>query len=97
MTKNMLKVFEDKGFCVDKEKGGGFFITRYTPAGEDWGFHLDKLEDIKQYAEDFDVDEEFEMWVEAKKSGFEGVPSYCELYQDQLWKQKVLNVLASFF
>lgn len=48
-------------------------------------------EDIFDYAEDFDSDSEFEMWVEAKIQGDKSVPGYPELYKDQLWKEKILK------
>lgn len=91
--KNIKKILEDNNFVVTKE-GNQYFISQYTPAGEDWGFYLDKLEDLKTYAENFDPDEEFEMWVEAKKNGVSDVPSYRELLDDQEWKQEILLKMA---
>lgn len=91
---NILEILENNGFSVTDE-GNGFFINQYTPAGEDWGFHLDELADIKEYAENFDPDEEFEMWVDAKKNGVAGVPSYAELLHDQIWKRDILRTVAN--
>lgn len=91
--KKLIEVFKKHGFCVNEEDRQ-FFVSQCTPAGEDWGFYLDNLEDIKDYANNFDPDEEFEMWVEAKRNGCAGVPSYRELLEDQEWKQEVLQDLA---
>lgn len=90
----MKEILENNGFLVTDE-GNGYFIEQYTPAGEDWGFYLDNLADIKKYAENFDENEEFEMWVEAKKNGVAGVPDYSDLWQDQLWKKEILNTVAN--
>lgn len=90
---DIKQLLEDNDFDVTKEDNR-YFIHQYTPAGEDWGFYLDNLEDLKDYAENFDVDEEFEMWVEAKKNGVSGVPSYRELLDDQQWKQDILTKIA---
>ena len=70
---------------------GGYYISRYTPEGEDWGFELDKLEDIESFIENFDPEEEFEMWIEAKHSGVSGVPSPMPLWKDQQWKENILD------
>ena len=90
ITKQRLEKY---GFDVSKEENG-YSIQQYTPAGEDWWLYFDKLDDIKQYAENFDEGEEFSMWVQAKQNGVRGVPEYSELWQDQLWKKEILKSVA---
>ena len=90
---NIKKILENNGFKVEKETSG-FAISQYTPAGEDWSVYVSKLKDIKEYANNFDPEEEFSMWVEAKNHGFKGVPGIAELWQDQLWKQEILKKCA---
>ena len=92
--RNIVEVFTNYGFFVQKESDG-WNISKYTPAGEDWWFCLNKLEDIKDYAENFNPEEEFEVWVEAKKNGEKGIPPYGELWQDQIWKQNMLKNVAN--
>ena len=92
-NKTIIKILEDNGFRVNKENNQ-YLISQYTPAGEDWGFYLEDLHDLPKYAENFDVDENFEMWVEAKQNGVEGVPSYSVLLKDQQWKQQTLRKVA---
>lgn len=95
--KKIIKILESNGFDVTRESDEQqWFIHQYTPAGEDWGFYLENLDDLVDYAENFDPDDEFEMWVEAKKNGTRGVPSYSELFEDQLWKQNILKEVADF-
>lgn len=91
--KNIKEILENKGFSVTDE-GNNFFVSQYTPAGEDWGFYLDNLEDIKSYAENFDPDEEFSFWMEAR-GRVRGVPSPHDLWEDQCWKQDLFNKILN--
>lgn len=88
--KKIETLLEEKGFTVRKYEDE-FELQQYTPAGEDWFIVLNKLEDIKDYAEDFDEEEEFEFWVTAD---VRGKPSVSELWKDQLWKKELLNSIA---
>lgn len=65
-------------------------MQQETPAGEDWNLSFNKLQDIKDYAENYDPEEDFNIWIEAKQNG---VPGVAELWQDQLWKQNLLSRL----
>lgn len=93
MKTKIQKLLEKNGFEVEKTPDG-WEIAQYTPAGEDWRLYFDKLVDIVPYADNFDEEEEFNMWVEAKRAGVSGVPSHAELWQDQLWKKNTLNDVA---
>lgn len=81
------KVLENNGFTVTRN-GNCWFVSQYTPAGEDWCITFYPLSDVKIYAENYDPEEDFKMWI---NSGAKGVPSVPELWKDQLWKQEVLN------
>lgn len=51
-------------------------LEKYSPAGEDFFFCVDKkdfIQNVIEYAEDFDADEHAEMWVENRHS-VKGVP-----------------------
>lgn len=93
MTKNIKKILENNGFDVNVIDGG-YEVSQYTPAEEDWILTFNKLEDIVDYAENFDPEEEFTMWIKAKQNGVRGIPSVPELWKDQLWKQELLNKVA---
>lgn len=93
MNKKIKKILENKGFNITGELQS-FELSIFTPAGEDWNICLDALEDIENYANGFDPEEEFTMWINAKQQGFQGVPSVPELWQDQLWKQNLLNEIV---
>lgn len=83
------QIFEYYDFNV-YDTGDGFELSQYTPEGEDWYIYLNNLEDIVEYAEDFDAGEEFKVWFGANR----GEPDVAELWEDQLWKQKLLNKVA---
>lgn len=67
--------------------------------GEDFGFTINKDEDyieqIENYADNFDVDEHAEMWVKAKAEGVSGIPSITELVDDARDIQKMLYDLVN--
>ena len=51
-------------------------LEKYSPAGEDFFFCVNKkdfIQNVIEYAEDFDADEHAEMWVENRHS-VKGVP-----------------------
>lgn len=97
MVKTIKQIIEDNGFEVIPGPND-YDIGKYTPAGEDWHIAVWKLTDLVEYAENFDPDDEMEMWCEAKQHGSEhmrkSIPGYGELWQDQLWKQKILKKMA---
>lgn len=91
---------------IDKCEALGWFV-RYddeftelyqeSPAGEDFGFEVGTenfVENVKQYAADFDPDEHIAMWIEAKGSGTSGVPSTRELVHDAEDIDEMLQNLA---
>ena len=88
------KILEDNGFKVEKVNGG-YELSQYTPAGEDWILTFEKLEDIVNYAENYEPAEDFVMWYEAKKSGTRGVPDNTILWEDQQWKKELLEKIVS--
>ena len=96
MTDNqIIKILERNGFDVSKDGDACWEIRQYTPAGEDWGFYVDELSDIKEYSENFDPEEDFTMWAEARMyNRVQGVPDIPTLWKDQLWKQNQLKKVA---
>lgn len=75
-------------------------FRQYSPAGEDFSFIVNTVtpkeivEQVVEYADDFDIDEHIEMWIEAKRNGVLGVPSTRELVCDAEDISKMLNTLT---
>lgn len=58
-------------------------------------FYVDELSDIKGYSDNFDPEEEFNMWAEVRMyNRVRGIPDIPTLWKDQLWKQKTLEKVA---
>ena len=51
--KNLEYIIEQHGFDIVYQEDT-IWIGQYTPAGEDWNLYFDKLEDIIEYAEEYD-------------------------------------------
>lgn len=78
-------------------------IRKPSPAGEDFGFYIHKSEaedadgfarEVRRFADEFDPDENVEMWVEAKRNGGKGIPDVRTLVQDADDIQEMLDNLA---
>lgn len=87
--KQLLNELENLEFNISNSN----IITAqcYTPAGEDWVIEFESLEDFISYAENFDIEENLRMWIEAKENGITGVPDIETLLKDQKWKKNLLN------
>lgn len=92
---------------IDKCEALGWFV-RYddectelyqkSPAGEDFGFEVGTenfVENVEQYAVDFDPDEHIAMWIKSERFGTSGVPSARELVHDAEAIDEMLQNLAS--
>lgn len=87
---NLKRALEKNGFKVER-MSDGWFISQYTPAGEDWGLTFSPLKEFIEYAEEYDPEQDFGVWMEAKYHGTKGIPEPSELWKDQLWKQETLK------
>lgn len=76
-------------------------FSQYSPAGQDFSFEVfyDNLgeidEKVFEFWQNYDIDEEVEMWLEAKRNGVSGVPSASVLVRDQEEIDKMIETLWS--
>ena len=74
-------------------------LEKYSPAGEDFFFCVDKkdfINNVIEYAEDFDADEHAEMWIDNRHS-VRGVPqSIRTLIDDADAIKEMLVELANY-
>lgn len=73
-------------------------LRKESPAGEDFSICVDSknfIQNVKEYAANFDIDEHIELWIEAKRNGVKGVPSARELVYDAEAICKMLQELAA--
>lgn len=106
LSQNILDILENNGFDTENLEFGkqdeSFFIelNQCTPEGEDWwitiwsdGTDAGFIKNIIERADNFDIDEEVEPWIELR--GEQGVPnSIVALIDDARWKQTTLRALA---
>lgn len=101
----LKKIIEKKGFEISDTTFGtenepGWDLQQFTPLGEDWYVSIPHnnnvdtfIENLKSYANNFDIDEEVEPYIEMR--GKKGVPeSISDLLEDAKWKQKTLKALT---
>lgn len=110
LSKDIIKIVEECGFSMNIEKqntGNELFdnycadLNQSTPEGEDWwesvvfdGTDSDFIDEIRNRAYNFDVDEEVEIWIPHRGEG--GCPSsILALVEDAEWKKKKLSDLSS--
>lgn len=97
MNKKYLETCENLDWEIYEDDDGTVELRTESPAGEDFSFAVNSkkfVEDIKEYAANFDIDEHIEMWVEAKNNGVGGIPSIRELVKDAEDIDKMLQELA---
>lgn len=87
------------GWHITDYKNGSFYFSKYSPAGQDFGFEVEG-EDIKdlagsiyKYYEDYDVSHEAYLWLDEWGHGRNGAPydmkdvyEDMEACQDMVWE-----------
>lgn len=98
LRKKYRDACETLGWSLTDEGDGNIYVNQPSPKGEDFGFSVpaaDFVRAVRDYYQDFDVDEHVEMWLEARKSGVQGIPSSIrELVKDAEDIDDMLKELA---
>lgn len=94
----LKKVCEELGWSVHEEDNE-YYLSKYSPAGEDFGFYIPKdnpYEEVQEYSDNFDPDEHCIMWIKEMNT-VSGVPqSVRELISDAEAIAGMLNELATY-
>lgn len=97
MNSKYIEVCERLDWTVREYKDGSVDVAKQSPAGEDFSFGVSSdhfVQEVKEYAAYFDVDEHVELWVNGRGKG--GVPSRIrELVDDAEAIDKMLQELAA--
>lgn len=75
MNKELKDKLEELGWFITKEPDG-WYLSQYSPAGEDFGFSVSDanfIDDVKDFVDEYDVDEHVELWIDDR--GTHGIPS----------------------
>lgn len=101
LENKMIEAAEKLGWSITIDRSDGTWeFSQGSPAGEDFSFTAggtdleSVIEDVKDYACHFDIDEHIEMWIGARRNGVAGVPSTWELVADAEAIDKMLQELA---
>ena len=100
LSTKLLDSLKGLGWRIEDYKNGAFYFSKYSPAGQDFGFEvegedLDELADnIYKYYEDYDVSYETYLWLDEYGHGKNGAPDDMkDLYEDmQACKDAVLEL-----
>ena len=94
----LKKVCEELGWSV-YEKDDGYYLSKYSPAGEDFGFSISKdnpYKEVQEYSDNFDPDKHCIMWIKEMDTAY-GIPqSVRELIGDAEAIAGMLNELATY-
>lgn len=94
----LKKVCEELGWSV-YEEDDGYYLSKYSPAGEDFGFGISKdnpYKEVREYSDNFDPDEHCIMWIKEMDTAY-GIPqSVRELIRDAEAIAGMLNELATY-
>lgn len=89
LSPSLIDKIEKNGYAITDYKNGSFYFSKYSPAGQDFGFEVEgeDLEDlasnIYKYYDDFDVSYETYLWLGDDGHGKNGAPyDMKNLYED---------------
>lgn len=105
LNDKVIEIVDRHGFSINEveKQSNDFYVElgQCTPCGEDWwetiwfdGTDEGFIEAVRERYNNFDVDEEAEIWIESR--GKNGVPSSIRaLIRDAEWKEVALDELAT--
>jgi len=86
--------------CDVNSEDSSIGFSQASPAGDNFSFCVygntveEIVRSIREYADDFDMEDHVKMWLDAKESGVSGVPSVSELVEDAKAIKEMLDALA---
>lgn len=94
----MLNKAEELGWSHWEDESGGVELGKYSQAGEDFLFYVyskkNLAEEVREFADDFNIEEHVHGLLDAKDRGFAGVPDIKTLVEDADNIQEMLDELA---
>lgn len=102
---DLQTAIENHGWNITAYNDSYWDISQFSPAGEDFFFTINHnnsvkkaIEEISQYANDFDIDEHIEMWADARQidNNRLKVPPIRILVEDAEAIQEMLDNLAMY-
>ena len=91
LSKKLINKIKNKAkFVTVNEYENNYYFGKRSPAGQDWGFYIDKtktleefVEEIYKYYQDFDCSYETYLWLDNTGHGTNGAPyDMKDIYED---------------
>ncbi len=76
------------------EEEDGSTTIQLTNVTQDFSFNVFTLGGLQDYYDNFDIDSEVYMWLEAKQNGVSGVPNVVELVEEEKTIEDTLYKLS---
>lgn len=101
LTDELTDIIEKHEWSIDYEDDGTIYLSKYSPAGQDFGFYIEKVESIEEFADkiydqynEYDVSEAAYMWLDESGHGKNGAPYEMEdVYKDmEACEQNILEL-----
>mgnify|MGYP000122923160 CR=1 FL=1 len=97
-VEKLLKKCKELGFTVTEADKKYVCISQYSPEGQDCNVSVETenlIENLRTYAECFDVSEETYYWLDSFGHGSNGAPyDMKDVYEDMQWWKETLLVLV---
>ena len=97
----LTNLIEDHDWSIDYEDDGTIYLSKYSPAGQDFGFYIEKVESIEEFADkiydqynEYDVSEAAYIWLDSEGHGRNGAPyDMKDVYEDmEACEQNILEL-----
>ena len=96
----LTEVIEKLDWCIDYNDDGTIYFSKYSPAGQDFGFEVggtsleEIAENIYDYYDGYDASYEASLWLDSDGHGKNGAPyDMKDLYEDmEACEQNVLEL-----
>ena len=90
LNDELTNIIEKHDWSIDYEDDGTIYLSKYSPAGQDFGFYIEKVESIEEFADkiydqynEYDVSEATYLWLDESGHGVNGAPYDMEdVYED---------------
>lgn len=101
LTDELTRVIESHEWNIDYEDDGTIYFSKYSPAGQDFGFYIEKVESIEELADkiydqynEYDVSEAAYIWLDSDGHGKNGAPyDMKDVYEDmEACEQNILEL-----
>lgn len=101
LTDELTNIIQEHEWDICYEYDGTIYLSKYSPAGHDFGFYVEKVESIEEFADkiydqynEYDVSEAAYIWLDESGHGINGAPyDMKDVYEDmEACQQNILEL-----